>query len=161
MPKPMIPAIAAMLVLAGCDYLGGGNAVGGNQASALAQTNQTSATGGKPDGTSPQISDAGVTRSRSLQPAGGKPVDGGSGGIDAQMLIGRWGDNGDCTQDVVFAPDGTFRSFNGSEGQWTLSGNRLTLIGANGTFPMQLQSGGPDRLIITNPDGSIGTSQRC
>ncbi|MDQ8758157.1 hypothetical protein RCO27_18170 [Sphingosinicella sp. LHD-64] len=81
--------------------------------------------------------------------------------VTAAALVGRWGDNGDCMKDVAFRADGTFRTHLGGEGRWTLSGDRLVLTGENGDFPLRVRRGGPDQLIITNPDGSVGTSQRC
>ncbi|MFZ2031409.1 MAG: hypothetical protein WAU68_13940 [Vitreimonas sp.] len=81
--------------------------------------------------------------------------------IDRQFMIGRWGDNGDCTKDIVINADGSFTSYTGGEGQWTLSGETLRLEGKNGTFDMRLALINHDSLRITNPDGSVGTSQRC
>ena len=106
-----------------------------------------------------QISDAGITSSRSLQPAGGKPAD--AGGIDPALLIGTWGDNGDCTKDVQLLADGTFTSHTGGGGQWAVNGDQLTFSGANGSFTMRLQTVDANNLIVVNPDGSIGRSQRC
>jgi hypothetical protein len=83
------------------------------------------------------------------------------GQVDAAALVGRWGDNGDCTKDVVFRANGTFRTFNGGEGRWSLNGDRLVLAGGGGDMPLRVRWGGPNQLIITNPDGSVGTSQRC
>lgn len=81
--------------------------------------------------------------------------------ITPARLLGRWGDNGDCSKDVIFRGDGTFRSFNGGEGSWRLAGDRLTMAGANGTFVLIVRLIDRDRLRILNPDGSIGVSQRC
>lgn len=81
--------------------------------------------------------------------------------IDAGFMIGRWGDNGDCTKDIVINSDSTFRSYTGGEGRWSLRGNTLSLSGDNGTFDMRLELINHDTLRITNPDGSVGTSQRC
>jgi hypothetical protein len=81
--------------------------------------------------------------------------------VTAAALVGRWGDNGDCSKDVVFRGDGTFRSHTGGEGRWSLRGDRLVLSGGNGEFVMRVRWGGPNQLIITNPDDSVGTSQRC
>jgi hypothetical protein len=83
------------------------------------------------------------------------------GQITPDYLIGRWGDNGDCTKDIVIDPDGTFRSYTGGSGRWSLVGNRLTFAGENGTYVMRVAWEGPDSMIITNPDGSVGRSQRC
>ena len=78
-----------------------------------------------------------------------------------RQLLGRWGDNGDCSKDVVFRGDGSFRSYTGGEGSWRLTGERLTMTGANGSFVLIVRLIGRDRLRIVNPDGSVGTSQRC
>jgi hypothetical protein len=81
--------------------------------------------------------------------------------IEAAALVGRWGDNGDCARDIVFHPDGTFASYTGGTGRWSLSGDVMTMSGSGGTFQVRVQAVGADRLEIQNPDGSIGTSQRC
>jgi len=76
-------------------------------------------------------------------------------------LLGRWGDNGDCSKLVVFRGDGTFRSSNGGEGTWRLASERLTMSGENGSFVLIVRLIDSNRLRIVNPDGSIGISQRC
>jgi hypothetical protein len=100
--------------------------------------------------TYPAASQSGPTRSRvaavRLTPA---------------VLLGRWGDNGDCSKDVIFRGDGTFRSYNGGEGSWRLAGERLTMTGDSGQFVLIVRLIDRNRLRILNPDGSIGFSQRC
>jgi hypothetical protein len=81
--------------------------------------------------------------------------------IDRQFMIGRWGDNGDCTKDIVINADGSFTSYSGGEGQWSLNRTTLRLEGKNGAYDLQLALISQDALRITNPDGSVGTSQRC
>jgi hypothetical protein len=81
--------------------------------------------------------------------------------IAPTRLLGRWGDNGDCSKDVIFRGDGTFRSYTGGEGSWRLAGERLTMTGPSGTFVLIVRLIDRNRLRITNPDGSIGISQRC
>jgi len=81
--------------------------------------------------------------------------------INRQFMIGRWGDNGDCTKDIVINADGSFTSYSGGEGQWSLNGATLRLEGKNGAYDLQLALISQDALRITNPDGSVGTSQRC
>ena len=83
------------------------------------------------------------------------------GTITPRQLVGRWGDNGDCSKDVVFRGDGTFRSYNGGEGSWRLAGERLTMTGANGTSVLIVHLIDRNRLRISNPNGSTGISQRC
>jgi hypothetical protein len=77
------------------------------------------------------------------------------------FLVGRWGDNGDCTRPVVFRADGTFRTIQGGEGQWSLRRDRLTMTGERGLTVLRVTALGRGRLAIVNPDGSRGTSQRC
>jgi hypothetical protein len=89
-----------------------------------------------------------------------------SGGVAAiaitpTRLLGRWGDNGDCSKDVIFRGDGTFRAYNGGEGSWRLAGERLTMTGENGSSVLIVRMIDRNHIRITNPDGSIGISQRC
>ncbi|GAM96722.1 hypothetical protein U91I_00342 [alpha proteobacterium U9-1i] len=81
--------------------------------------------------------------------------------ISADALVGRWGDNGDCTKDIVFAADGTFRSYTGGSGRWSLNGDRVTMAGQGGTFEVRVESVNANQMIVGNPDGSFGISQRC
>lgn len=84
-----------------------------------------------------------------------------AGAITREALLGRWGDNGDCTKLITFNADGTFDSYSGMSGAWTLDGDALTLSGAGGDFLLRVASGGNDTLMIGQPDGSFGISQRC
>jgi hypothetical protein len=81
--------------------------------------------------------------------------------LDPAMLIGRWGDNGDCTKDIVFQADGTFRSFTGGEGRWYVSGDRLTFSGAGGVFEVGVRWLDANTMNVINADGTVGVSQRC
>ena len=83
------------------------------------------------------------------------------GAVTTEALVGRRGDNGDCTKDIVFDANGTFRSYTGGSGTWALNGDMITMSGAGGTFTLRVQSLNDHQLLIGNPDGSIGTSQRC
>lgn len=85
----------------------------------------------------------------------------GSSAITREALLGRWGDNGDCTKLITFNADGTFDSYSGMSGTWTLEGDSLTLSGSAGDFLLRVASGGNDTLMIGQPDGSFGISQRC
>jgi len=84
-----------------------------------------------------------------------------SASLTPATLIGRWGDNGDCSKDIVFNADGTFVSYTGGGGSWSLGGDRVTMTGANGSFEVRVELLNPQTLMIFNPDGSFGTSQRC
>lgn len=83
------------------------------------------------------------------------------GTVSPHMLIGRWGDNGDCSKDIVFAPNGTFLSYTGGTGQWALDNDVMTMSGPNGTYQVRVSIIDGNTLRVLNPDGSIGTSQRC
>jgi hypothetical protein len=78
-----------------------------------------------------------------------------------EMLVGRWGDNGDCTKDITFNADGTFTSYTGGAGTWSLSGDVMTMTGAGGAFQVNVSILNGNQLLIGNPDGTIGISQRC
>ena len=93
------------------------------------------------------------------KPEGG-PQQAGEAPTPAQ-LIGRWGDNGDCSKDIVFNADGTFRSYTGGSGAWSLNGDVMTMSGAAGTFQVRVSILNGNQLLISNPDGTIGISQRC
>ena len=124
-----------------------------------------------------QSGDAGITSSRSLQAfsgggdlgggaMGGKePVAaGGSGGpglVSPEMLVGRWSDNEDCSMEVQFYANRTFRAFNGGRGTWRLTGDSLNLSGGGGSHTMQILSFDGQIMQVRNPDGSIGRSRRC
>jgi hypothetical protein len=77
------------------------------------------------------------------------------------QLVGRWGDNGDCSKDIVYNADGTFRSYTGGSGNWSLDGDILTMSGAAGTFQVRVSILNGNQMLIGNPDGTIGISQRC
>ena len=87
--------------------------------------------------------------------AGGKPD-------DNYSLVGRWGDDGDCSHGTTFNADGTFSSdTTGGGGQWTLEGNTLTMSGKANEVHVTLQWLDADHTRVTNADGSVGNSQRC
>lgn len=79
----------------------------------------------------------------------------------AAQLVGRWGDNGDCSKDIVFSADGTFRSYTGGSGAWSLNGEVMTMSGPAGSFQVRVSILNGNQLLIGNPDGTIGISQRC
>ena len=81
--------------------------------------------------------------------------------LDRTFLIGRWGDNGDCSKDVTLNADGSFTSYTGGEGQWSLSGSTMRMAGKESTQELELERVDQNTVRITNPDGSVGTSQRC
>jgi hypothetical protein len=160
-------AAAALVALSGCNQLSG--IFGGGADANEAQANNLSSGGKDPAPGNVQVSDAGITSSRSFQPPTGAPAapDGGkvptAGQVfDASLMIGRWGDFGDCTKNVIdFQPNGVFRTANGGEGSWALEGNRLTFSGNQGTITVTVQSLDANGLTAVQADGSVGRSQRC
>lgn len=80
--------------------------------------------------------------------------------LTREFLVGAWGDNGDCGAPIRFNADGTY-AINGAPGQWTLEGDIITMSGAGGTFQLRAQVLNDHQILIGNPNGSIGLSQRC
>ena len=83
------------------------------------------------------------------------------GAVTPAMLVGRWGDNGDCSKDVIFNADGTFASYTGGDGTWSLNHDVMSMTGAEGTFQVRVAIVDQNTLMIGNADGSYGMSQRC
>lgn len=92
----------------------------------------------------------------------GKPAPGAANPpLTPALIVGRWGDNGDCTKFVILRSDGTFLTHDGGQGDWRLRGDRLTFSGPNGERIVRVRREGLRTLVIFNPDGSVGRSQRC
>ena len=85
----------------------------------------------------------------------------GSEPVTAEFLVGSWGDNGDCSSAITYNADGTFQMRDGSTGRWTLEGDRLTMSGERGDFGVQIAKGKDHQLLVGQPDGGFGISQRC
>jgi len=90
-----------------------------------------------------------------------QPAEAVGGPPTAAQLVGRWGDNGDCTRDMLINDDGSFRMYTGGAGRWRLAGDQLTLSGEGGDFTVRVEMLSEDQLMVQNPDGSVGFSQRC
>lgn len=161
-------AALALAVLGACDMSGldrmqpEGNGTSGKVISAKAD--EPPAT--EPAGT---VADAGLTSSRSLAGLAGRgdskdpsvvPT-GSSAALDPQTLIGRWADDEACKEDITIRPNGTFVSYTGGAGRWSVDGDRLSLTGEQGTFSVRIQSIEDDIMTVLNSDGSIGRSRRC
>jgi hypothetical protein len=113
---------------------------------------------GQPAATAPQPETAATTIDQTKPDAAAADA---APAVTPQMLVGRWGDNGDCTKDVVFNADGTFASYTGGNGAWTLNGDVVSMTGAEGTFQVRVAIVNQNTLMIGNADGSYGMSQRC
>lgn len=80
--------------------------------------------------------------------------------LTRDFLVGSWGDNGDCTAVSTFNADGTYE-IGGATGTWALEGDIITMSGAGGTFQLRAEALNDHQILIGNPNGSIGLSQRC
>jgi hypothetical protein len=80
--------------------------------------------------------------------------------LDRAFMVGRWTDNGDCSNATEFGENGQFQIGSGASGPWSLAGDRLTLAGEQ-TLTMQVVVVDQNTVDIVNPDGSRGRSTRC
>lgn len=81
--------------------------------------------------------------------------------VTAEALVGRWGDNGDCTHFLILRGDGTFRSWTGGEGRWSFRRGELVMTGANASVTRRVARIDRARIRLSGADGSAGISQRC
>lgn len=81
--------------------------------------------------------------------------------VTAEALVGRWGDNGDCTHFLILRGDGTFRSYTGGEGRWSFRRGELVMTGANGSVTRRVERLDRARIRLSGADGAAGISQRC
>lgn len=149
-----LAAAAAILALTACDRLGIGGG-GGDTANASANASTNSAGAGAGAGTPPAAGDG----SKDLA-AGATPASSGGVTLDRAYVVGRWTDNGDCSQAAEFAGDGRFFANNGNEGLWNLQGDQLTMTGSS-TLTLQIVPIDQNTMNVVNPDGSLGRSTRC
>jgi hypothetical protein len=80
--------------------------------------------------------------------------------VDETFLVGRWTDDGDCSDAVEFDADGTFIASNGGSGDWSLRGNALTISGT-ATMTMRILPVDHDTILVLGSDGAAGRSTRC
>jgi len=82
--------------------------------------------------------------------------------LDTNFLIGRWTDDGNCSNALEFTSNGTFIAADGGSGVWYVQGNQLTLSGPGGTQALQVNVIDQNTVSVTMPDGSAGgVSTRC
>jgi hypothetical protein len=149
--------LAAAFALAACGQMPWANHA--STTSTSTTSTSTSASGGGKVGETPSAPDSG-------KPAGGETADSQSGASSAKpndnySIVGLWGDNGDCKQFILIRENGTFLSYTGGQGNWTLGNDQLTLVGAGGTVPMGVHWVDADHVDLVNANGSVGHSQRC
>lgn len=93
-------------------------------------------------------------------PATAQPGTAASMAVTRDVVVGRWTDNGDCSDVVEFMADGSFRTTGGATGRWTLAGDRLTFQGAS-SINTRVAARSRDEITLTHDDGSVGASTRC
>lgn len=81
--------------------------------------------------------------------------------VDRDFLIGTWSDTGDCTTTVAFTADGGYATADGAEGQWSLSGDTLTLSGEAGATRLTIIPIDRNTMEVVGEDGSHDRSTRC
>ena len=81
--------------------------------------------------------------------------------VDRNFLIGTWSDASDCTATVAFAADGAYATDDGAQGQWDLSGDRLTLSGEGGATTLTIIPIDRNTMEVVGEDGSHDRSTRC
>jgi hypothetical protein len=149
----ILAASAALVTLAGCDKLG----IGGGGTKGNASANATAANSAAPAANA--SADAGGGK---LNEGGGATPAGASGtvNLDRTYLMGRWTDDGDCSNVIEFTQDGRFIAANGGTGLWNLAGDQLTMTG-NATATIQIVPIDQNTMTVVNADGSLGRSTRC
>ena len=80
--------------------------------------------------------------------------------VTPAFLLGRWTDDGDCTNTVEFLSDGRFVTSDGAVGRWWVSGGRITFQG-NSTIAAAIRADSVNHIILTHDDGTVGESTRC
>ena len=81
--------------------------------------------------------------------------------VDRNFLIGTWSDTGDCSTTVAFTADGGYATADGAEGQWSLTGDTLTLSGDAGATRLTIVPIDRNTMEVIGEDGSHDRSTRC
>ena len=149
-PIALVMTAAALAGLAGCNRTASttntasanaSNAAAGNAAAAKPAETASTATGNQ---AAPQTA---ATSAGAIQ-------------LDRTYMLGRWTDNGDCSNAIEFRQDGGFTTANGAQGLWNLEGDRLTMSGGS-TLTIRVTPIDQNTITVINADGSLGRSTRC
>ena len=150
-----LASAAVLITLAGCNQRGGS----ANDSSANAAAGNES--GGKDSaGGNSAAPAASADASGGKDTGGAAPASTGSATLDRAFVVGRWSDNGDCSDVIEFTQDGRFITANGAGGLWNLDGDRLTMTG-RATATIRLAPIDQNTMTVINADGSLGRSTRC
>jgi hypothetical protein len=147
MNKMAILAGALALTACGGATSQAGNEANGSTGNQVATSNSTRAGSGQKPAAAPAADNA------------ANPSTQGGSTLDRSYLVGRWTDDGDCTAVTEFRADGSFLYPWGDTGQWTLSGDRLTLAGSPSPFTIRVID--PNTLERTAAGGTPHRVTRC
>lgn len=78
--------------------------------------------------------------------------------VTEEWFAGRWSDNQDCSASVLFDPDGSFATADGTTGTWTIDNGDTLVIEAEGAARQELPFERLDDDRIRSQDG---VSYRC
>ena len=146
----LVMTAAALAGLAGCNRTGGANTASVNVSNATAANSAA----GKPTDA------ANGTGGNQAAPQTAAATSSGAVQLDRTYMLGRWTDNGDCSNAMEFRQDGGFTTANGAQGLWNLEGDRLTMSGGS-TLTIRVTPIDQNTITVINADGSLGRSTRC
>ena len=141
MKANVILIAAAALALTACGTGGGNEAAEGNTAAAPGNATESS----NEAAPSPATENASAPTAAA---AGGAPT--------RDYVVGKWGEDGDCTLAIEFRADGTT---DGPFGNWNLEGNRLTM--ADNPQAMTVTVIDQDSMSSVGADGRTRRLTRC
>lgn len=80
--------------------------------------------------------------------------------LDRNYIVGRWTDDGNCSNAADFRANGRFVASTGAEGDWRFAGDRLTMTGTS-TLVLRIVPIDHNVMNIVHPDDTLGRSTRC
>ena len=148
-PIAMVMTAAALAGLAGC------NRIGGTSSNATANVANAAASNGAAAKPADNASAGGNQAAPQTAATSAGAIQ-----LDRTYMLGRWTDNGDCSNALELRQDGGFTTGPGAQGLWNLEGDRLTMTG-NSTLSVRVTPIDQNTITIINADGSLGRSTRC
>lgn len=103
---------------------------------------------------------AALAASAQTAPAPATVVASGAPPLSVQFMIGRWTDNGNCSDATTFLGNGEVFTAAGGQANWALSGSDLIVTGGGGTVRAQLQPISQDS-INARSGGTRSVMVRC
>ncbi len=80
--------------------------------------------------------------------------------VNRDFILGSWSDAGDCSTTIAFTADGVYTTGD-AEGQWSLSGDTLTLTGEAGATTLTIIPIDRNTMEVVGEDGAHDRSTRC